>query len=136
MPLPPMFRTAAFPNLCQRLTAAALLAASLGGCQAFSGGAGVMPETEIGPPPSARGTLPGRAARTSQVDDDGAPLPSTPTRRLDLPKNVRGDARAADAGARRISRDELEGAGQGGRSSSGGLAPSVGSGGVGVGGKF
>lgn len=132
MPLPPMFRAAAFP----KLGAAALVAALLGGCQAFSGGAGVMPETEVGPPPSARGALPGRAVRTSQVDDDGAPLPSTPTRRLDLPKNVRGDARAADAGPRRIDRDELEGAQSGGRSSSNGLAPSVTPGGVGLGGKF
>ncbi len=129
---PQIFRAAAF----SRLGAAALLAASLGGCQAFSGGAGVMPETEIGPPPSARGTVPGRPVRSAQVDDDGAPLPSTPTRRLDLPKNVRGEARAPDAGPRRIDRDELEGAGQGGRSSSGGLAPSVGAGGVGLGGKF
>ncbi|SFL33824.1 hypothetical protein [Methylorubrum salsuginis] len=132
MPLPPIFRAAALP----RYAAAALLAASLGSCQAFSGGAGVMPETEIGPPPSARGTLPSRAVRTSQVDDDGAPLPSTPTRRLDLPKNVRGDARAADAGPRRIDRDEIEGAQSGGRSASGGLSPSVGAGGVGLGGKF
>lgn len=118
-----------------RLCAVALVAASLGGCQAFSGGGGVMPETDIGPPPSARGTVPGRPVRNAQVDDDGAPLPSTPTRRLDLPKNVRGEARAADAGQRRIDRDEIEGA-PSGRSASGGLAPSVTPGGVGLGGKF
>lgn len=131
MPVSPKFLAAALP----RLGAAALLAASLGACQAFSGGGGVMPETEVGPPPSARGTVPGRTVRNAQVDEDGTPLPSTPTRRLDLPKNVRGEARAADAGPRRISRDELEGS-QSGGSASGGLAPSVTPGGVGLGGKF
>jgi hypothetical protein len=131
MPVPPIARRAAFPRLC----ALAFLAASLGSCQAFSGGAGVMPETDIGPPPSARGTVPGKTIRNAQVDDDGAPLPSTPTRRLDLPKNVRGEGRTADAGSRRISRDELEGT-QSGGSSSGGLSPSVTPGGVGLGGKF
>ncbi|WP_232629970.1 hypothetical protein [Methylobacterium sp. Leaf118] len=119
-----------------RLCATALLLASLGGCQALSGGGGVMPETEIGPPPSARGTVPGRPLRSSQVDEDGAPLPSTPTRRLDLPKNVRGEVRTADEGPRRINREDLEG-GQTGRSGSGGVSPALTpGGGVGVGGRF
>lgn len=122
-----------------RSCAAALLAASLalglGGCQALSGGGGVMPETDIGPPPSARGTVPGRPARSAQVDEEGAPLPSTPTRRLDLPKNVRGEVRTADDGPRRINRDDLEGA-QSGRGGSGSMGPALTPGGVGVGGRF
>ena len=92
-----------------RLCAAALLAASLGGCQALGGGGGVMPETDLGPPPSARGTLPGRPLRSALTDDDGP---------------------------RRIRREEIDGETTS-RSSSGGLAPQMGAGGsVGLGGKF
>lgn len=119
-----------------KLCAAALLAASLGGCQALGGGGGVMPETDLGPPPSARGTLPGRPLRSAQTDDDGRPLAAAPTRALELPKNIRGDTRTADDGPRRIRREEIDGETTS-RSSSGGLAPQMGAGGsVGLGGKF
>ncbi|WP_336487670.1 hypothetical protein [Methylobacterium nigriterrae] len=119
-----------------RAGALALLAASIGGCQALGGGGGVMPASDVGPPPSLRSGLPAREVRTATVDPDGEPLQTAPTRRLDLPRNGRADARAADAGPRRIRRDEIEGTAEGG-SSSGGLAPSLSpSGGVGVGGRF
>ena len=119
-----------------RLCAAALLAASLGGCQALGGGGGVMPESELGPPPSMRGSLPNRATRSAQVDDDGAPIATRPTRSLELPKNVRGETRTADTGPRRIRREEIDGEPTA-PSSSGGLAPQMGAGGsVGLGGKF
>ena len=119
-----------------RLCAAALLAASLGGCQALGRGGGVMPETDIGPPPSARGTLPGRPLRSAQTDDDGRPVAAMPTRSLELPKNIRGQTRTADEGPRRIRREEIDGEPTT-RTSSGGLAPQMGSGGsVGLGGKF
>lgn len=115
--------------------AVALLAAALGGCQALGGGAGVMPESEVGPPPSMRGTVPGSSARNAAVDDDGRPLQTAPTRRLDLPKSAGGQTRAAAAEERRIRREDIEGNTEG-RSGSGGISPTVGSGGVGVGGKF
>ena len=110
--------------------------AALGGCQAFGGGGGVMPASDLGPPPSLRSSLPSREVRSATTDPDGQPLQTAPTRRLDLPKNARGEARTAESGLRRIQRDEIEGAAAGG-GSSGGLTPSLSaSGGVGVGGKF
>ncbi|KAB1073521.1 hypothetical protein F6X51_11720 [Methylobacterium planeticum] len=119
------------------LATAALATAALGGCQALGGGGGgVMPASDLGPPPSMRGALSNREVRTPTTDPDGNPLQTAPTRRLDLPQNSRGEARAAEAGPRRIQREEIEGAG-GGSSSSGSLAPALSaSGGVGVGGKF
>ncbi len=123
-------------RFCAAALLTALSAASLGGCQALGGGGGVMPETDLGPPPSARGTLPGRPLRSAQTDDDGVALSTRPTRSLELPKNIRGEARTADTGPRRISRDEIDGEPTA-RTSSGGLAPQMGSGGsVGLGGKF
>lgn len=122
-------------------TAAVLaLAASLAGCQALGGalggGGGVMPATEVGPPPSLRGGLPGREARNADVDADGRPLETAPTRRLDLPKDRRNEARAGNDGPRRIRRDEIEGE-SGTGSSSGGMTPALTpGGGVGLGGKF
>ncbi|KQO45513.1 MULTISPECIES: hypothetical protein [unclassified Methylobacterium] len=117
--------------------ALALLAASLGGCQALSGGGGVMPESEVGPPPSMRGAVPGaQRARAAEVDPDGAPLQTAPTRRLDLPKSAGGQTRSQAEAERRIRREDIEGETTS-RSSSGGLAPQMGSGGsVGLGGKF
>ncbi len=115
--------------------AVALLAAALGGCQALGGGGGVMPESEVGPPPSMRGTVPGSSGRNAAVDDEGRPLQTAPTRRLDLPKSAGGQTRAAAAEERRIRREDIEGNSDG-RSAGGGLSPTVGSGGVGVGGKF
>lgn len=119
-----------------RFCAAALLAASLGGCQVLGGGGGVMPDSDLGPPPSARGTLPGRPLQSAQTDDNGTPLATRPTRSLELPKNIRGDTHTADTGPRRIRRDEIDGE-PSSQSSSGGLAPQMSPGGsVGLGGKF
>ncbi|MBD8907455.1 hypothetical protein [Methylorubrum zatmanii] len=119
-----------------RYCIAALFAASLGGCQALGGGGGVMPESDLGPPPSARGTLPGRPLRSVQTDEDGAALSVAPTRRLELPKNIRGETQTADTGPRRIRREEIDGETTA-QSSSGGLSPQMSSGGsVGLGGKF
>ncbi|MEH3116706.1 MAG: hypothetical protein PGN25_03635 [Methylorubrum populi] len=119
-----------------RLCAAALLAASLGGCQALGGGGGVMPETDLGPPPSARGTLPGRPLRSAETDEDGVALATRPTRTLELPKTIRGETHTADTGTRRIRREEIDGETTS-QASSGGLSPQMSSGGsVGLGGKF
>jgi len=136
-------------NHPSRLRAAVVLgavtfaAAGLGGCQSIGnvlgGGSGVMPDSDLGPPPSMRDAVKGsRPMRTSSVDEDGVPLPATPTRRLDLPKSVGGSARTAEAEARRISRDEIDGNASGGRGS-GGFSPAPSltpGGGVGMGGKF
>jgi len=139
MPLPS--RPHAKPQATALLGAAALLAASLAGCQSIGnvigGGSGVMPASDVGPPPSLK-DVPGRPMRTTSVDEDGAPLPSAPTRRLDLPKSVGGSTRTAEAGERRIRREEIEGDAGTGRSS-GGFSPTpqmTGNGGVGMGGKF
>src|SRR4051794_7700730 len=119
-----------------RAGALALLALSAGGCQALGGGGGVMPASDVGPPPSLRSGLAPREVRTASVDPDGEPLQTNPTRRLDLPRNARADARAADSGPRRVRRDEIEGPVEGG-GSAGSLSPSLSpSGGVGVGGRF
>lgn len=121
------------PKAC----AAALVAAALGGCQVLSGSSGVMPESEVGPPPSMRGAVPGAGARAAVLDPDGVPLQTSPTRRLDLPKTGAGaQSRASAAEERRIRREDIEGNAEG-RGSAGGLAPQLGSGGgVGLGGKF
>ena len=119
--------------------AAALIALALGGCQALGGTQGVMPESEVGPPPSMRGGVPGAKARAAQVDPDGVPLQTAPTRRLDLPKSAAaGQGRASAAQERRIRREDLEGAGEGGSGGSGStLGPQMSpGGGVGMGGKF
>lgn len=124
-------------SLPSRAGAVALLAASLAGCQALGGGGGVMPASEVGPPPSLRGTMPGRDVRTTTVDPDGQPLQTEPTRRLDLPKTARGEARGGPVAERRIRRDEIEGNTDGSGSSSPGLAPAMGANGsMGMGGKF
>lgn len=117
--------------------ALALLAAALGGCQALSGGGGVMPESEVGPPPSMRGAVPGaQRARAAEVDPDGVPLQTAPTRRLDLPKSAGAQTRSQAEAERRIRREDIEGE-TASRSSSGGITPQMGSGGsVGLGGKF
>ena len=134
MPLWPLNPALLAPGPRRAVLLAASLAA-LGGCQALGGGGGVMPATDVGPPPSLRSSVPGRVSR-ADVDPD-APAPATaPTRRLDLPKNVRGETRAEAPAERRIRREELEGS-AGGGSSSGGMAPSLTPGGsVGLGGRF
>ncbi len=124
-------------SLPSRACAVALVAAALAGCQALGGGGGVMPETEVGPPPSMRGAVPGpQRSRSAEVDPDGAPLQTAPTRRLNLPNSAGGQTRAAANEERRIRREDIEGETTT-RTSSGGLAPQMGqSGSVGLGGKF
>lgn len=118
------------------ILAVSLAAGGLAGCQALGGTSGVMPDTDVGLPPSMRGALPGRQARTATVDDEGRPLPAAPTRNIDIPRSAGAASRSADACERRIRRDELEGSDS--RSSgSGGMTPGITPGGsVGLGGKF
>ncbi|MDP4025698.1 hypothetical protein Q8W71_23980 [Methylobacterium sp. NEAU 140] len=127
---PPSGRT------CALALAAALAGAGLAGCQALGGGGGVMPATDVGLPPSLRGSIPGREARTATVDQEGRPLQTAPTRQLALPKSAGAGSRTAEAGERRIRREDIEGNEV--RSSSGGsMSPTMSSGGgVGLGGKF
>ncbi|MCJ2082741.1 hypothetical protein [Methylobacterium sp. J-090] len=123
--------------LFRKASATVLLAAALGGCQALGGGGGVMPASDVGPPPSMRGSVPNAAGpRSARVDPDDAPLQTTPTRRLDLPRSAGGAARTTASEERRIRREDLEGTAESRSSSGGGMTPSLGSGGVGVGGKF
>jgi hypothetical protein len=121
------------------LVLGAALAGLVGGCQALGGGGGVMPDTEVGLPPSLRGALPNREARSAGVDADGRPLQTAPTRQLALPKSAGAGTRTADAGERRIRREDLDG-GNGavaGGSSGGSMGPMMAPGGsVGLGGKF
>lgn len=111
------------------------IAAALGGCQALSGSSGVMPESEVGPPPSMQGKVSGRQ-RSAAVDEDGQALPSNPTRQLALPKTVGGASRSAEAGPRRINREDLEGADTGRGPGGGSVGPTINNGNVGFGGKF
>ncbi len=119
---------------------AALLAAclaALGGCQALSGSGGVMPAGDVGPPPSLRSSMPNRPVRSANIDEDGRPLQTAPTRSLDLPKNARGEARASAQAERRIRREDIEGGNAAGGSSGGSLGPALTpGGGMGVGGRF
>ena len=123
-------------SLAPHACAVALIAALAGGCQALGGGGGVMPETEVGPPPSMRGTAAApQRGRTARVDPDDPAPQTAPTRRLNLP-NSGGQARTAAGEDRRIRREEIEGE-TASRTSSGGLAPQMSQGGgVGLGGKF
>ncbi|MFC6789549.1 hypothetical protein ACFQE0_07910 [Methylobacterium komagatae] len=118
------------------LLAVSLAAGGLAGCQALGGTAGVMPETEVGLPPSLRGAMPNRQAHSASVDEEGRPLPAAPTRNIAIPKNAGSASRSADASERRIRREDLEGSdGRSGSSSS--MAPALTPGGaVGLGGKF
>ncbi|KQP58198.1 MULTISPECIES: hypothetical protein [unclassified Methylobacterium] len=118
------------------LSYAILAAALLGGCQALGGGGGVMPVSEVGPPPSMRSALPDRTARAAEVDPDGVPLQTRPTRQIALPKTAAGAGGRTAAQERRINREEIDVTDET-RSSSGGLAPQINpGGGVGLGGKF
>ncbi|MBE7245112.1 MAG: hypothetical protein INR63_09180 [Actinomycetospora chiangmaiensis] len=121
------------------LVLGAALAGLVGGCQALGGGGGVMPDTEVGLPPSLRGALPNREARNAGVDADGRPLQTAPTKQLALPKSAGAGTRTADAGERRIRREDLDG-GNGavaGSGSGGSMGPMMAPGGsVGLGGKF
>ncbi|WP_430911217.1 hypothetical protein [Methylobacterium sp. sgz302541] len=124
-------------SLPSRVGAVALLAASLAGCQMLGGGGGVMPESDVGPPPSLRGSMPNRGARVATVDPDGQPLQTAPTRRLDLPKAGRSAGNGGPTPERRIRRDEIEGNAEAGASGGPTLAPGLGANGnVGLGGKF
>ena len=124
-------------SLPSKACAVALVAAALAGCQALGGGGGVMPETEVGPPPSMRGTVPGpQRGRAAQIDPDDAAPQTSPTRRLNIPNASGAQTRSAANEERRVRREDLEGSSEGRSSSGGGMTPSLGSGGVGVGGKF
>lgn len=131
---------ALFPSraLTRAAGSAALLAAvALGGCQALGGGGGVMPAGDVGLPPSLRGTVPGQAGVAANLDDEGRPLQTAPTRRLDLPQNARGAARADAQSERRIRREDIEGSAQGGGSGGGSVGPAMTpGGGMGLGGRF
>lgn len=119
------------------LLAVSLAAGGLAGCQALGGTAGVMPDTDVGLPPSMRGALPGRQARTATVDEEGRPLQTAPTRSIDIPKGSGSASRSADAGERRIRREDLEGSDTRSGGSSNSMAPALTPGGsVGLGGKF
>ncbi|MGU3666298.1 hypothetical protein ACLBX9_19100 [Methylobacterium sp. A49B] len=115
------------------------LAGLVAGCQALGGGGGVMPDTQVGLPPSLRGALPNREPHNAGVDADGRPLQTAPTRQLALPKSTGAGARTADASERRIRREDLDG-GNGavsGGGSGGSMGPMMAPGGsVGLGGKF
>lgn len=118
------------------LALAAALACLVAGCQALGGGGGVMPATDVGLPPSLRGTMPGREARNGNVDADGQPIQTAPTKPIVLPKTAGAAGRTADAGERRIRREDLEGGGDG-RGGGGSVGPMLSPGGsVGLGGKF
>lgn len=135
--MPRIPSTAGVPAL---VLAASLMAGALAGCQALGGAlggtSGVMPETDVGLPPSMRGAIPGREARSASVDDDGRPLQTRPTRQIDIPKSAGASSRSTDQAERRINRDDLEGGG-GSRGSSSSMAPALTPGGnVGLGGKF
>lgn len=119
------------------LALAASLAGLMAGCQALGGGGGVMPATEVGLPPSLRGALPGREARNVSVDADGQPIQTAPTKPIVLPKTAAGaGSRSAEAGERRIRREDLEGGGDA-RNGGGSMGPMLSpGGGVGMGGKF
>ena len=124
------------PKTSRALLPALLVGGLLGGCQALGGGGGVMPVSEVGPPPSMRGAMPDRVARAAEVDPDGVPLQTRPTRPIALPKTAAGPGGRTAAQERRISRDEIEGTDEAG-SGSGGMAPQISpGGGVGLGGKF
>ena len=131
----PMSRSAALRGLVLGTALSGLVA----GCQALSGGGGVMPDTQVGLPPSLRGALPNREPHNEGVDTEGRPLQTAPTRQLALPRSAGAGTRSADAGDRRIRREDLDGgnaavAGSGG---SGSMGPMLSPGGsVGLGGKF
>jgi hypothetical protein len=124
------------PRIAPLALAACLVAGALAGCQALGGTAGVMPDTDVGLPPSMRNALPNRGARTASVDEEGRPLQTAPTRQLNIPKNAGVASRSASTGERQIRRDESEG-NDGRSSSSTSMAPALTPGGsVGLGGKF
>jgi hypothetical protein len=121
------------------LALGAALAGLVAGCQALGGGGGVMPATEVGLPPSLRGSLPNRETRTAAVDENWQPLQTAPTRQLALPRSAGNATRTADSGERRIRREDLDGgnAAVGGSGGSSAMGPMLSPGGsVGLGGKF
>lgn len=124
------------------LCAAALLAASLGGCQsiggALGGGGGVMTDGQIAPPPDARASLrsyQGRQQAPARADVAAA-APARVARPLAVPGQT-GGSRTAEAGSRRINREDIEGNAPSGGGGSGGLSPGLTpGGGMGMGGRF
>ena len=135
MSILPTSRSAALRGLVLGTALSGLVA----GCQALGGGGGVMPDTQVGLPPSLRGALPNREAHNEGVDTEGRPLQTAPTRQLALPKSAGAGTRSADAGDRRIRREDLDGgnAAVAGAGGSGSMGPMLSPGGsVGLGGKF
>ncbi|TXM98661.1 hypothetical protein FV242_28125 [Methylobacterium sp. WL64] len=119
------------------LALCAALASLVAGCQALGGGGGVMPETEVGLPPSLRGSLPNREARNAGVDADGQPLQTAPTKQLAIPRSAGGATQSANARERRIRREDIEGGNAAGGAGSNSMGPMLSPGGsVGLGGKF
>ncbi|MHC2103318.1 hypothetical protein [Methylobacterium sp.] len=119
------------------LALCAAMASLVAGCQALGGGGGVMPETEVGLPPSLRGSLPNREARNAGVDADGQPLQTAPTKQLAIPRSAGGATQSANAGERRIRREDIEGGNAAGGAGSNSMGPMLSPGGsVGLGGKF
>lgn len=119
------------------LALCAALASLVAGCQALGGGGGVMPETEVGLPPSLRGSLPNREARNAGVDADGQPLQTAPTKQLAIPRSAGGATQSANSGERRIRREDIEGGNAAGGAGSNSMGPMLSPGGsVGLGGKF
>lgn len=120
-------------SVLSRACLVAAVAALAGGCIQNPLGqvGGVLPAGDVGPPPSLRGDvkLPARSS------GDLAQAATEPTRRLNVPSNTRGSD-TLSAPPRRIRREEIEGE-SGPSGASGGLSPTMGSGGsVGLGGKF
>ncbi|WP_407519215.1 hypothetical protein [Methylobacterium oryzisoli] len=120
---------------CLVLAATTLVAGCISNPLGQTGG--VLPASDVGPPPSARADLraPARGVTPSQADPDRV-MPTQPTRRLDVPTTARGSGTAGAETTRRIRREELEDAGPSRSTSRGGLAPTMTGGGVGVGGSF
>ncbi|GJD53622.1 hypothetical protein OPKNFCMD_6399 [Methylobacterium crusticola] len=126
-------------SVLYRTCLVAVATALVGGCvNPLGQTGGVLPASDVGPPPSLRSDVrtPGRSATPSQVDPERV-MPSEPTRRLNVPTTARAGDGSPAAGTRRIRREDLEGATEGGSASGGSLSPTMGSGGsVGVGGRF
>ena len=119
------------------LALGAALDGLVAGCQSLGGGGGVMPASDVGLPPSLRGSLPNREPRNAAVDPDGQPLQTTPTKQLAIPRSAGGATQSASAAERRIRREDIEGGNASSGSGSSSMGPMLSPGGsVGLGGKF
>jgi hypothetical protein len=124
-------------SAARSLALGAALVGLVAGCQALGGGGGVMPASDVGLPPSLRGSLPNREPRNAAVDPEGQPLQTTPTKQLAIPRSAGGATQSAGAGERRIRREDIEGGNASSGSGSNSMGPMLSPGGsVGLGGKF